>query len=43
MRGLFERWLEAASTVELVKEIDPSNPYFKGMVVPDARPVAIAA
>jgi hypothetical protein len=28
MRALFERWLEAASTVELVKEIDPSNPYF---------------
>jgi hypothetical protein len=29
MRGLLKRWLNASSTVELVRETDPSNPYFK--------------
>jgi len=40
MRGLLKRWLNAASTVELVRETDPSNPYFKGMLIPDSRAIA---
>ena len=45
MRGLLKRWLQAASTIELVREVDPANPYFMGMVFPgsevaEAQPVA---
>jgi hypothetical protein len=36
MRGLLQRWLDAKSTMELVNEADPSNPYFQGMILPIA-------